>query len=240
MRLNFLAAVTALLASPAAATWTIVAVDQRTGEVGSAGASCTPFVAGVVRLVPGKGAVVAQARSNMEAKAKAAELIAAGLRAKAIVRAVSDKTYDPDVDMQQYGLAVLGAGHVKPSAAAFTGRLTPKSRGQLVANGVSVQGNILVSDQVLPASFDAYRNAERAGLSLAERLMLALEAGSRAGGDARCGRKTAQSAYLGVAKPHDKWNRPSLRIVVTTEMEQLDNPVVTVRRRYESQQVHRR
>jgi uncharacterized Ntn-hydrolase superfamily protein len=66
--------------------------------------------------------------------------------------------------------------------------------------------------------------------------MAALEAGSKAGGDARCGRKTAQSAYLGVAKPSDHRSHPTLRIVVTTEREQPDNPIVEVRRRFVSQQ----
>ncbi|HEX6742458.1 MAG TPA: DUF1028 domain-containing protein [Sphingomicrobium sp.] len=231
--MTWLAAATALVASPATATWTIVAVDQRTGEVGSAGASCTPFVAGVAQLVPGRGAVVAQAMSNMEAKAAAAELIARRRSAQAVVRAISDKTFDADADLQQYGVAVLGSR--KPSAAAFTGNKTPKARGHLVADGVAVQGNILVSEGVLRASFTAYQKAKRDNLPLADRLMVALEAGSRAGGDARCGAKTAQSAYLGVARRSDAWNRPSLRIVVSTERERPDNPVAAVRREYEAQ-----
>jgi hypothetical protein len=52
------ALVTALLHPQAAfGTWSIVAVDGATREVGSAGASCTGFVAGIVGLVPDRGVI---------------------------------------------------------------------------------------------------------------------------------------------------------------------------------------
>ncbi|MEG3180754.1 DUF1028 domain-containing protein [Sphingomonas sp. LT1P40] len=219
-------------ATPAAATWTIVAVDPKTGEVGSAGASCTPFVAGVVRLVPARGAIVAQAASNMQAKADGAAMIADGKDAATVVAAISDRRYDTSAPEQQYGVVTLAANG-RPSAAAFTGGETAEVRGHLTARGVAVQGNMLVSRAVLTATLAAWRAAERRGLRMAERLLLALEAGSRAGGDARCGVKTAQSAYLGVAKPDDAPDRLSLRIVVSTAREDSTNPVSEVRRRFD-------
>ncbi|MGH9941700.1 MAG: DUF1028 domain-containing protein, partial [Pyrinomonadaceae bacterium] len=45
-----------LSATVSHATWSIVAVDPRTKEVGIAGASCTDFVFGIAGLAPGKGA----------------------------------------------------------------------------------------------------------------------------------------------------------------------------------------
>lgn len=229
----FLAAPALMLASPATATWTIVAVDPETQEVGSAGASCTPFVAGVARLVPGHGAVVAQARSNMAAKERAAEMIALDRPTDAILATITDPEFDSSAAHQQYGLAVLRDGPA-PGAAAFTGSETHASRGQIVSDNFAVQGNILANDRVVQATYDAFRKAEGAGLPLAERLLAALEAGSEAGGDRRCGpEKTAQSAYLGVAVPSDTSRDLSLKIIVSTDRDSDDNPVDEVRRRYE-------
>lgn len=235
MRICWFVAAVLAIASPASATWTIVAVDTDTGEVGSAGASCTPFVVGVARLVPGRGAIVAQAMSNMNAKAKGVSMIEIGQDAAAVVAAISDPSFDPTAARQQYGVAVIG-WEGQADAAAFTGGETPESRGHLIGPGVAVQGNVLLNDQVLKASFAAYQDAEARGLNLADRLLLALEAGSRAGGDARCGAKTAQSAYLGVAAPSDPANKPGLRIVVATDRDDPGNPIREIRRRYEAAQ----
>lgn len=218
------------LAFPAHATWTIVAVDPTTGEVGSAGASCTPFVAGVAQLVPGHGAILAQAASNMAAKARGAERIADGGSAQAVVAEISAPGFDRDFAEQQYGVVTLVAG--KAQAAAFTGPAVPTALGHRLGDGVAVQGNILTGQRVLDDALLAYRAAAARRAPLAERLLLALEAGSRAGGDARCGAKTAQSAYLGVANPDDASDRLSLRIVVTTDRDDPRNPVTLVRARY--------
>ena len=221
--------------APALATWSIVAVDPQTREVGSAGASCTPFVVGIAALVPGRGAVVAQAMSNMAAKEKAVELLQAGEAATAIVNLISNRDFDPSAEHQQYGVASLHSVRGKSMAAAFTGSETAHARGHLLGDGLAVQGNILASDHVLTATFEAFTQAARAGKPLAEALLLALEAGSTAGGDTRCGLKTAQSAYLGVARPEDPMGRPSLRLVSTTDEDELINPVALLRARFEAQ-----
>ena len=56
------------LSGSAWATWSIVAVDPETGEVGSAGASYTPSVWPILGLSGGNGAVVAQAAGNEKAR----------------------------------------------------------------------------------------------------------------------------------------------------------------------------
>lgn len=210
-----------------------MAVDPETREVGSAGASCTPYVVGVARLVPGRGAIVAQAMSNMEAQARGAELLDQGADAPSVAAAISDPGFDASATEQQYGVAALGPSDSTPSEAAYTGAATPPARGHRLAPGVSVQGNILVAEAVLDATLAAYRQAAARRAPLAERLLLALEAGSRAGGDARCGAKTAQSAYLGVARPSDMARRPSLRLVATTAREDGRNPVHMIRHEFD-------
>ena len=214
-----------MLASPVSATWTIVAVDPETQEVGIAGASCTAFVAGVARLVPGHGAVVAQARSDMEAKEKAADMMALDRPISTILATITDPAFDSMAQDQQYGLAVLRDEGEVPGAAAFTGSETHGSRGQSVGPRFAVQGNILANDRVVQASYDAYLHAEAGGLPLAERLMRAREAGADAGGDRRCGpEKTAQSAYLGVGVPSDTPRELSLKLIVGTNRDSDENP----------------
>lgn len=217
----------AALPIPAAATWSIVAVDAKTGEVGSAGASCTANVAGIARLIPGKGAIVAQAASNMAAKELGAALIAQGKAARHVIAVISAKSFDPHAAHQQYGVAVLD-NRVTPSTAAYTGTMTAVSTGHRLGPDVAVQGNILVHEQVFDSVMSAFERARRAGEPLSARLMAALNAGSIAGGDARCGAKTAQSAYLGVAQKNDPADRPSLRIIVTTDRTDSSNPVQMV------------
>lgn len=170
----------------------------------------------------------------MAAKDMASEMIALDQPTEAILAAITDSDFDSTAPHQQYGLAVLRDGGKLAGAAAFTGSETHASRGQIVGETFAVLGNILANDSVLQASYDAYANAEEKELPLPERLLRALEAGAEAGGDRRCGpTKTAQSAYLGVAIPSDTSRDLSLKIIVSTDRDSDENPVVEVRRRYD-------
>ena len=94
--------------------------------------------------------------------------------AAAIDRALSD---DAGRELRQLG-AVTADGR----AAAFTGRGCIEWSGHLVQQGLSVQGNMLASADVLAAM----RSAFLAALApLPERMIAALEAGQAAGGDRR-------------------------------------------------------
>jgi uncharacterized Ntn-hydrolase superfamily protein len=218
-----------LVAAPADATWSIVAVDPRTREVGSAGASCTPYVAGIVALAPDRGAIVAQAMSSARARRRGAQLLAEGASPRAIVAAISDPAFEDTYQEQQYGVAALG---FVEQPAAFTGAQTAAEAGHLVGSGVSVQGNILTARTVLTATMDAF--ARSAGRPLAERLLLALEAGAAQGGDRRCGAQTAQSAYLVVARSGDPPQRPSIRYIVPGQGDSGRNPVSLLRSSFDA------
>ena len=223
-----------LAVTPAAATWSIVAVDARTREVGSAGASCTPYVAGIVALAPGRGALVAQAMSNAAARRRGLQLLADGGSPSAIVAAISHPTFDDTYEEQQYGVAALD---FFDRPAAFTGARTHAEAGHLLAPGVSVQGNILMGRDVLTATMDAFERS--VGRPLAERLLLALEAGAQRGGDRRCGTQTAQSAYLVVAAPDDPPRRPRIRHIIPGQDQGGRNPVHLLRRAFATAGEHR-
>jgi uncharacterized Ntn-hydrolase superfamily protein len=217
-----------LTPGPSWATWSIVAVDPATGDVGSAGASCTPYVAGIARLVPGRGAIVAQAASNMEAKALGARLIAEGAAPTEIIASITDPAFDAAAAQQQYGIAVL---RPVPRTAVHDGAAIRAERHSITASTFAVLGNTLVSRAVVERAAAEFSVAPN--LPLADRLLAALEAGAKAGGDRRCGAKTAQSAYLGVAKPGDRPTNLSVRLIITTDPDDTSNPVALLRRRYD-------
>ena len=210
----------------ASATWSIVAVDRTTRAVGSAGASCTGFIAGIVAISPGHGVMVAQALSNGLARRHGLEMLARGESPAEAIKAVANREFDSRWQEQQYGAAALGF-----EAAGFTGASTPDSRGDLQADGVSVQGNILASPNVLPRTLAAFKSST--STSLAERLLSALEAGAAAGGDRRCGPQKALSSYLVVARPGDDASAPSVRLVIPGQRPGGPNPVQLLRQQFE-------
>jgi uncharacterized Ntn-hydrolase superfamily protein len=78
------------------ATWSIIAVNRATGEVGIAGASCTSHVSGIGEIVPGKGAVVVQAASNGEARKLGVKLLQEGATPAQIIEAMRNERFDPE------------------------------------------------------------------------------------------------------------------------------------------------
>jgi uncharacterized Ntn-hydrolase superfamily protein len=213
------------------ATWSIVAVDPATREVGSAGASCTDYVAGIVKFIPGQAVVVAQAMSNSAARNRAIELLNEKRTPADVVKAVANPEFDKQWQMQQYGVAALG---FEDASAAFTGTETSGWKGDKQGFGFSAQGNILTGPGVLDAIVAAFTAAERAKSPLADRLLAALEAGAAAGGDSRCGEQRARSSYLVVAKPTDAPDAPSVGIVVAGQWQKGGaNAIKTLRTLYD-------
>jgi uncharacterized Ntn-hydrolase superfamily protein len=211
-------------------TWSLIVLDNETKEIGVAGASCSGYVAGIAGIVPGKGAIMAQAMGNMEAKARGMELIEAGVAPHEIITVITDPQFDSSFADRQY--AVVTFDHLD-APANFTGNETAPYAGTLSGEEVSVQGNILVSREVLQAPWDAIMAARREKLPLYETLMRALEAGSLAGGDTRCGEQRATSAFVTMARPDDSvWN-PYVNLVIHGVDQGDVNAVEVLRAEYE-------
>jgi uncharacterized Ntn-hydrolase superfamily protein len=238
-------------------TWSIAAVDPQTREVGVAGASCilgSGDPDGIAELVPGVGAVVAQAFTNLKARRKLAHLIGQGVGPDAALDAVTDAGVDALcglslVRLRQYGVVTLAA---VDRPVSFTGKWAPSWSGAKAGHGVTVQGNSLWGPEVVDTALAAFE--ENGSACLAERLLVALEAGAQAGGDARCSRAlSALYAFLVVARPEDTATQPSLRLIQTRPGEppstlwrvlyrmlvrpeegtQAENPVFLLRETYE-------
>ena len=187
-------------------TYSIVAVDPVTGDVGVAGASCVPISAGgMTTLVPGKGAAVTQAAFSLQNQTKVFELLRQGVKANEIIKIVSDNSYDTEVEIRQYGVVTLNEGIIE--VAGFTGKANNDWAGdqQDSTMAVSVQGNTLEDATVVSSALIAYsEDGESGAVELPDRLLRALEAASAAGGDRRCNQanfqQTAQAAFIAVAK----------------------------------------
>src|SRR5262245_27381847 len=199
-------------------TWSVVAVDPKTGDVGVAVSSCVQsFGDAVAALVPGKGAAATQAGFDIKNRNKVFEAIKEGLTAEEVIARVTDPAWDKDTDRRQYGVLTMHNGFVR--AAGFT---TPVRQGTIVTDGVarfagvmadpsrgvSAQGNTLASYEVVQRPLDTYRWEDPAGFNrLSDRLMRAIEAGSIAGGDVRCNqgsvRQTTSMAAILVARGGD-------------------------------------
>ena len=199
----------ACLPAKASATWSIIILDRKTGTIAVAAASCTSDVYGILGMVPGTGALVAQATEHQAAMREALRLLRAGVAPDSVLRVITSVAIDSASQDRQYGIATLAGGEVQ-----FTGSALHDYRGERRADGILVQGNILAGPAVLDRAMDAIQRARSAGRPLEEVAMAGLEAGAEAGGDSRCGGQRATAAFLAVAKPGDVPNWPYLTLRV--------------------------
>jgi uncharacterized Ntn-hydrolase superfamily protein len=198
------------LYSSAFATWSIIVIDPRTGEIGIAGASCTSDCSGIGSIIPGKGAIIVQAMSNYNAHDVGRRLIREGWSLDEIMNKVLlQARFDPE--HQQYAIVTLK----EMDPLTYTGDSAVFYKGAITGKGISVQGNLLTSENELRVIFDAVVQAQKDSMNIYEILMSALVAGSKAGGDKRCGEQKAQSAFMVVAKPTDDEKSPCMKLVAT-------------------------
>lgn len=162
-------------------TFSIVARDSQTGEIGVAVESHYFSVGPIVPWAePGIGAVATQSLVEVAYGPRGLELMRNGKTAPQALEELVKQ--DANRDLRQ--VAMIDA---RGKVAAFTGDRCIPDAGDKVGAQYSVQANLMVNANVWPAMARAY---ERTGGDLATRLLAALEAGQRAGGDIR-GRQSA-------------------------------------------------
>ena len=174
------------LHSSARATYSIVATDQKTRQVGGAGTSCVGSmdVFLIYGGAPGRGAVHAQAAVNTAGRDKAVGLLGAGSSPADIIAALTDPGFDRLAAIRQYGVVDL-QGRAKGYSGSENVTFSADRQGQTETYTYSIQGNILTSGKVLDQAEGAL--LDKAGCDLADRLMRALAAGAKNGeGDSRC------------------------------------------------------
>ena len=169
-----------LMVQPAWATFSIVAFDPNTGDLGVAVQSKFFGVGSVVPFArAGVGAVATQSYANRNYGPDGLRKLAKGEKPEAVLRALT--SVDARASMRQVGL-VDGNGR----SAAHTGEDCHDWAGHFTTNNLAIQGNLLASNEVVPAMRKGFEQARASGKGeLAEWLLAALVAGQKAGGDKR-------------------------------------------------------
>lgn len=186
-------------------TFSVLALDRRTGAIGCAAATGNLAVGGwVLRAAAGTGAVATQGFSVSSLWGD--DALARLARGEAAEKVVSDVT-DPDTGRQHRQLTVLDA---KGGVGAWTGTENTDAKGHILGAGFVIAGNWLSNTGVLE---DMEQALGHAGQNLGHRLLAALEAGVAAGSDAR----GTFSAAIRVVRP----DQPPLDLRVDYD----DNPV---------------
>jgi uncharacterized Ntn-hydrolase superfamily protein len=176
-------------------TYSILARDPRTGEIGVAVQSHWFAVGAAVPWAEaGVGAVVTQAMVDPAYGPLGLALMRAGRSAPEALRGLIAS--DANARLRQVAM-IDAAGR----AAAHTGERCVEAAGHLVGAAFSAQGNMMRSAAVWPAMAQAF---ERAPGDLAGRLLVALEAAELAGGDIR-GQQSAALVVVAGAGTGRPW-----------------------------------
>jgi len=169
-------------------TFSIVAADPVTEEVGVAVQSKFLAVGALVSWArAGVGAVATQAFADVSFGPRGLELMGEGMEPAAALERLLAGGEQPET--RQVGLV-----DARGRAASFTGAECFEHASSVVGEGFACQGNIMATGRVVPAMAEAF---EVAAGPLPERMLEALRAAQREGGD----RRGQESAAILVAKP---------------------------------------
>jgi uncharacterized Ntn-hydrolase superfamily protein len=237
MRRMLLAVVLVLAGhSTAFATWSVIAVDAKTGQVIIASATCVRQAGFPKRepnpardlmdvqavIVPGIGVAACQAGVDNTRRNQMLVYneLKKGTPPADIIELLKK---DPDFERRQFGIVAIPNGgtiNARNNRAGFNGASNSRSSlyfgGQVGEIYYQVQGNTLLGDQVMHLAALAFT---RATGTMADRVMAAMEAADVNGGDHRCNcgnnpldfvpcdNKTAHVAYIAIA---DKADTPGI------------------------------
>jgi uncharacterized Ntn-hydrolase superfamily protein len=209
---------------PPVATFSIIAYDSASGEMGGAVQSRVFSVGnGVLWAEADVGVVATQAIVDVSYGPKSLELLKRGLSPADVVKQVWESDPDPRPEnwtKQGRQFAVLNA---RGDVAVYTGPRASTWAGHRMTRHASAQGNILAGPQVVDSMIAAFERT--LGQRLALRLVAALEAGQAAGGDTR-GMQSA--ALLIVKKNGGVWLNND--VVLRLQVDDSQQPIAELRR----------
>ena len=194
-------------------TFSIVAMDSITGEVGSAGASCVDLTnfPGLPdhflgELFPNQGAINSQAWYLQANQINARNRMNAGDTPSEIIDWLVNNDVNNQPQLRQYGIVAMVNG--VPETAAHTGSSTDDYKNHITGPNYSIQGNILLGQHVLDSMESRFLNAEG---DLACKLMAAMQGANIVGADSRCASNGTSSlfAFIKVSQPGDSFGNPS-------------------------------
>jgi len=208
---------------PQYSTFSLCAIDPATGQSGASVTTRVPFVGRAVPHVrAGVGAVCTQASTVVEYGPRGLDLLARGVEPQAVLAQLL-------ADDQARESRQVGVIDMKGRAAAHTGKQNGNWAGSRQGRNYTVQANIMVGPEVVEAVAAQFESTEGTGMPLAERMILAMEAGHARGGDRRWG--NLQSAAIKIADPNDP-GRGGDYIALAIEVGEHPEPVAELKRIY--------
>src|SRR5438093_2760877 len=208
---------------PKYSTFSLCAIDPATGQSGASVTTRVPFVGRAVPHVrAGVGAVCTQASTVVEYGPRGLDLLARGVEPQAVLAQLL-------ADDQARESRQVGVIDMKGRAAAHTGKQNGNWAGSRQGRNYTVQANIMVGPEVVEAVAAQFESTEGTGMPLAERMILAMEAGHAKGGDRRWG--NLQSAAIKIADPNDP-GRGGDFITLAIEVGEHPEPVAEMKRIY--------
>lgn len=194
---------------PLAHTYSIVAFDPETGEMGVAVQSHWFSVGTIVSWgEAGVGVIATQSFVNPSFGSRGLEMLKEGKTPQEVV----DELLASDDGREVRQLAVLDKNG---KAASCTGKNCIQFAGNIVGENFSVQANLMASDKVWPEMAKAFKNSK--GKKLADRMLIAMEVAQAVGGDIR----GKQSAALLVVRQTPTGNLWEDRVI---DIQIADNP----------------
>jgi uncharacterized Ntn-hydrolase superfamily protein len=211
---------------PLAHTFSIVARDEATGEM-AVGVQSHWFSVGTIVSWgrSGTGVVATQSFVNPAYGPGGLDLMSQGKSAEEALQILVEA--DQGRDYRQ--VAFLDS---RGSVSAYTGSSCISSASHATGENFSVQANMMLNDEVVPAMSRAF--AEHSGLPLAERVLRVLQAAQAAGGDIR-GKQSAALIVVGPEVAREVWSDHKIDLRVDDHqdpLEELDR-LLQVHRAYE-------
>lgn len=201
---------------PFAHTYSIVARDTVTGDMGVAVQSHWFSVGSLVAWgKAGVGVVATQSFINPSFGPRGLSLLENGLTPKLAVETLLE--LDEGRDVRQ--LAILD---VHGNVSAYTGKNCIEAAGHIVGDNFSVQANLMEKNTVWPAMEKAFKNTTG---SLAERMLIAMEAAQNEGGDIR-GKQSVAILVVKAKSTGNSWEDK----IVDLRVEDSENPLKEMRR----------
>lgn len=181
-------------------TFSIVAVNPATGEVGSAGASCIAGSIIISDIHPGVGAIHTQSYWNQSNQDSASSLMDLGYSPEEIIDWLIENDAQNNPSIRQYGIIdLIDDGR----SAGFTGENCFDYKNHFLGQTYTIQGNILLGQEILDSMEIAFTSTYG---TLDEKLIAALLAANVPGADTRClpYGTPALSAFIRMAKSEDE------------------------------------
>ena len=181
-------------------TFSIVAVNLATGEVGSAGASCIAGSIIISDIHPGVGAIHTQSYWNQSNQDLASSLMDLGYSPEEIIDWLIENDAQNNPSIRQYGIIdLIDDGR----SAGFTGENCFDYKNHFLGQTYTIQGNILLGQEILDSMEIAFTSTFG---TLDEKLIAALLAANVPGADTRClpYGTPALSAFIRMAKSEDE------------------------------------